>query len=114
MGQDSISLDLYSFGWTLSYLNSVLFYHPASSGSSDGLLVNLVAVLLRFCRPFMVGYLLDGVVAQKGSAAGGGKFGDLFVRHLDPGYYGAHRERLGDLRGANRLGGEQQCFPGQG
>ena len=93
-----------------TFLKSVPLYHPTSSGSSDGLLVNLVAVLLRFCRPFMVGYL-EGVIAQKGGTAGGGKFGDLFVRHLDPGYYGSHRERLGDLRGANRLGGEQQVFP---
>ena len=68
-------------------------------------MVNLVGVLLRFCRPFVVGYL-------EGGGAAGGKFGDLFERHLDPGYYRAQGQRLGQLAGAACLGGEGTACQG--
>ena len=60
---------------------------------------NLVGILLRFCRPFVSGYLESG-------RAPGGKFSDLFIRHLDPSYFATQGQRLGDLRGVNYLGGK--------
>ena len=37
----------------------------------------------------------------------------MFERHLDPVFYRAHRERLGDLSRVNKLGGEEACFAGK-
>jgi hypothetical protein len=58
-------------------------------------MVNLTAAALRFCRPFVTGYL-DPTDT---------KFRDLFDRHLSPSYYAACSHRTGDMSAVNSLAG---------
>ncbi len=82
--------------YSLSLHSLSLSLVPTRTGCSDGFMVNLSGVMLRFCRPFVSGYLEGGPA---------GKFGDLFQKHLDPEYFAGQAARLGDLSKATVLAG---------
>jgi ubiquitin-protein ligase len=74
----------------------------------DGFALSLTSVALRFCRPFVRGYLsLSGGGAgmgggdAAGEAAARQRWGDLFSRHLSPDYYSSPvgKRRLGPRHG---------------
>ena len=64
------------------------------AGCTDGLMINVSAVCLRFCRPFVEGFL-----------AREPKHIDLFTKHINPQYYTLQAHRLGDLSATNTLVG---------
>ena len=57
-------------------------------------MINVSAVCLRFCRPFVEGFL-----------AREPKHIDLFTKHINPQYYTLQAHRLGDLSATNTLAG---------
>jgi hypothetical protein len=72
-----------------------------TAGGSDGFTVNAAAIMLRFARPFVEGYLAKSP-----------KFADLFERHLSPSYFASQHHRLGDATSSMTLagGGMAVCF----
>jgi hypothetical protein len=61
-------------------------------------MINLLGILMRFARPFVVGYLEGGA---------SGKFADLVEKHLEPSYLTEHSYRLGGMpAGLTSLAGE--------
>lgn len=65
-----------------------------TAGGSDAFTVNTTAIMLRFARPFIEGYLAKSP-----------KFTDLFDKHLNPSYYTSQTHRLGDSSKAMTLAG---------